>query len=445
MAEAPASNFVTAFEDSRRWRHIQRRPGDIVISTPPKSGTTWMQGIVAALLWPDGEPPESRTEVSPWIDVCVTPIESLVAQVEAQQHRRFMKTHSPGDCIPFDDRCRYIVVYRDGRDSLVSWGNHRSKMRPELVQVLMAGARDRGAEPVALTWDGDFDTLIPEWEAMCSPVRHLASWWPRRHASNVFFTHYNDLTRDLPGEMKRLASFLALPISDDQWPAVVERCGLGAMRARAESRGGMDHIFEGGAASFFYKGTNGRWRAELSDAQLAGYADLVRHGLPPEAAAWLEHGSLELGVRPSDVGAAPAPLATASGNPMASRIRRHTGNSVHAISERKVDDARDQGFFDNLPLHGKPIPDLDRPRRDGWWAQRFVKTERYKVKALQLEDDVRKAMPALWRLESSELVRERVEELNREIRRYNSATSLTPMSELDLAGTLATWRDLRKR
>ena len=150
MAEAPAQIFVTAIEDSRRWRNIERRPGDIIISTPPKSGTTLMQGIVNSLLWPDGDAPGSRGELSPWVDARLTPVADLAERLAVMEHRRYLKTHSPGDCIPFDAKCRYIVVYRDGRDSLVSWGNHRAKMRPEVVDAINIGAVNAGIEPLSL-------------------------------------------------------------------------------------------------------------------------------------------------------------------------------------------------------------------------------------------------------------------------------------------------------
>ena len=36
--------------DSSRWDGFALRPGDIVISTPPKCGTTWTQMICALLI-----------------------------------------------------------------------------------------------------------------------------------------------------------------------------------------------------------------------------------------------------------------------------------------------------------------------------------------------------------------------------------------------------------
>ena len=448
MAKSPASSLITAFEDSRRWRNIVRRPGDIVISTPPKSGTTWTQGIVASLLWPDGDAPGRSGELSPWVDARFPPIADLVERLDAQTHRRFLKTHSPGDCIPFDDRCRYLVVYRDGRDALVSWGNHRSAMRPEVVSAMNAMATANGKDavvPVEPVWSGDYDALFDEWQILGSPTRHLAAWWQRRHAANVLFLHYNDLTADLEGEMRRVASFLDLEIASELWPQVVDRCRLDSMRQAADSAGGMENVFEGGAGAFYFKGTNGRWRELLTDAQVDRYLSIVEDELPDAAAAWLEHGSLALGDRPDQIGQADTTmLDTGAWHPVFSRLgRQRPTNSIDAIAERRVSEARDAGLFDDLDLHGKPIPDLQRQRQPGWWANQFVAKERNKVTALEIEQELRTAMPALWRLGTASAVATQVAELNERIDRYNQVTSLKPMDHLDETSVLDTWQRFR--
>ena len=56
-----------AVSDNRRWKHFEYRPGDIFVCTPPKCGTTWMQTILASLLWPDGDIPGQVMTISPWI------------------------------------------------------------------------------------------------------------------------------------------------------------------------------------------------------------------------------------------------------------------------------------------------------------------------------------------------------------------------------------------
>jgi aryl sulfotransferase len=109
----------------------------------------------------------------------------------------------------------------------------------------------------------------------------------------VAFVHYSDLKVDLAGEMQRVAAFLGIEVPESKWPAVVERCTLESMRARGDEIGSFWN-FEGGAQSFLFKGTNGRWRDVLRVDELAAYALRTAELLPANAAAWLEGGRAAL-------------------------------------------------------------------------------------------------------------------------------------------------------
>ncbi len=147
-------------------------------------------------------------------------------------------------------------------------------------------------------WNGDMDQLFDEWERDCSPTDHLAGWWPLRHEPFVLFVHYNDLSTDLDGEMRRIAEFLELSVTDEQWPDVVGRCRIDAMRSEADRcRASRSRVSRAEPKSFFHQGTNGRWVGVLTEAQLARYDAMVAT-LPADAAEWLEHGSIALGHRP---------------------------------------------------------------------------------------------------------------------------------------------------
>src|SRR4051812_32121546 len=96
--------------DSRRWAGFGHRPGDVFVCTPSKCGTTWMQTMVASLLWPAGDLPGAVYDVSVWLEANFEPVEVTLARLDAQTHRRVIKSHTPADCIPMFDTGRYIVV-----------------------------------------------------------------------------------------------------------------------------------------------------------------------------------------------------------------------------------------------------------------------------------------------------------------------------------------------
>ena len=116
--------YEASMYDSNRWDGFELRPGDIIISTPPKCGTTWTQMICALLILQEPELPLPLDTLSPWIDMVTRARTDVFADLEAQTHRRFIKTHTPLDGIPNDPAVTYICVGRDPRDVGLSMDHH---------------------------------------------------------------------------------------------------------------------------------------------------------------------------------------------------------------------------------------------------------------------------------------------------------------------------------
>jgi aryl sulfotransferase len=281
--------YRSAVADNRRWAGFAPRPGDVFVCTPAKCGTTWMQAIVASLLWPDGDTPEPVLRMSPWIEFESDPIDEVLARLAAQRHRRFIKTHTPADGIPFFADAKYVFVARDGRDAFMSMCNHLERFRADVREGLNARAAIDGVTPMP-AWDGDVHGFFALWLPMLGLLEHVATFWQLRHAPNVLLVHYNDLKADLAGEMRRVADFLDVSVPAAKWPAVVDRCTFESMRSRGAELGEIERFFEGGVRSFIFKGTNGRWRDVLTADELAAYASRVAEVLPPAAGVWLERG-----------------------------------------------------------------------------------------------------------------------------------------------------------
>ena len=132
--------------DSTRWDGFAARDDDIFVTTAYKAGTTWMQRILAALVLGPGPLPATLREVSPWIDArFMGPIEPILAGVEAQRHRRFIKSHLAADGLRFFPEAKYIVVGRDTRDVFMSFFNHYSGYT-DLMYALFNDADRPGPE-----------------------------------------------------------------------------------------------------------------------------------------------------------------------------------------------------------------------------------------------------------------------------------------------------------
>ena len=283
--------YRNAITDNARWSDFAVRLDDIFICTPSKCGTTWTQTIVANLLWPDGRLPGQVMMISPWIEAKFIPEAMMHEALRAQTHRRFMKSHTPADAIPWFDEAKYITVGRDGRDAFMSWCNHAARMK--MIGPMNEQAAQDGLAALR-TFDGDYHGYLRYWLDDHDFFEVLASYWAMRARRNLLFVHYNDLKSDLAGEMRRIAAFLGIAVPETAWPDVVARCTFEAMRD-GDQVADMDGMFEGGIKGFLFKGTNGRWRDVLDTDDLAVYQAQVDRLLPPDAAAWMVRGRAAFG------------------------------------------------------------------------------------------------------------------------------------------------------
>jgi aryl sulfotransferase len=282
-------SYRNPVEDNSRWAQFEHRPGDIFVCTPAKCGTTWTQTIVASLMWPAGDQPGAVTDLSLWIDARFIPVDALHERLRAQSHRRFIKTHTPADGIPWYDDASYIYVVRDGRDAFMSMCNHQARMSERLKARLNAAVQDEeGVYPLP-EWTGDVHAFFGHWLEGMGHIAHVATYWARRQQPNVLLVHYNDLKADLAGEMQRIARFLDIEVPAEHWPACVNRCTFEAMRNDGQRLGNFE-MFDGGLKGFLFQGTNGRWKDVLTAAELATYQQRVQSLLPADAAAWMANG-----------------------------------------------------------------------------------------------------------------------------------------------------------
>jgi aryl sulfotransferase len=282
----------TPVTDSTRWNGFQFRDDDIVIATYAKTGTTWTQQIVGQLIFHGAE--GSLMDASPWVDFRPIPLAEVTALVDAQTHRRFLKTHLPIDALVFSPQAKYIYVARDGRDTAWSLYNHHAGFTDE-AYAMINNTPGRVGPPMERP-AGDVVEYFRDWlDGRGLPMgatfwEHVQGWWNARHLPNVLLVHFNHLKADMPGEMRRIAAFLEIEIDEARWPAMVEHCTLDYMRAAAASSPMLDHIFNGGSNTFFNKGTNGRWRDALSAADIEKYERAASAHLTPECARWVATG-----------------------------------------------------------------------------------------------------------------------------------------------------------
>ena len=120
---------------------------------------------------------------------------------------------------------------------------------------------------------------------------NVRSWWAIRDLPNLLLLHFEDLKADMPGEILRIADFLGVRIDSAKWPAILEHCSFDYMKVHATKSVPLGGAFwDGGAQTFIHKGTNGRWRYELSEVDCRLYEETARRELGEECANWLANG-----------------------------------------------------------------------------------------------------------------------------------------------------------
>ena len=279
--------------DSTIWNDFQFRDDDIIISTYAKAGTTWMQQIIAQLL-SEGDPDLAVAEISPWLDLRVPPKEVKLPEVEAQTHRRFLKTHLPVDALTFSPKAKYIYIGRDARDVVWSMYNHHVNANQMWYDALnnTPGRVGPPIEPppgdVRQYWrdwlERDGYPFWPYWE-------NVRSWWEIRSLPNVLFVHFSDLKHDMPGEIRTIARFLDIPINESRWVDVLEYCSFEWMKKNATKSVPLGGAFwDAGAQVFIHKGVNGRWVDTLTPEESMEYEKTAETNLGPECARWLASG-----------------------------------------------------------------------------------------------------------------------------------------------------------
>ena len=283
--------------DSTYWNDFKFRDDDIIVATWAKAGTTWVQQIIAQFIFKaeiDGLP---IADISPWLDFRLPPLEAKLPEIEAQAHRRFLKTHLPLDALVFSPKAKYVYVARDGRDCCWSMYNHHFYTNQILYDGLnslpnfgpvLEPPRTTDLREYYYDWFAkDGWPFWPFWE-------NIRSWWQARNLPNVHFIHFQNLKDDMTREMEKIGEFLGYDvngITKGTWDKMVYQCTFEYMKDNATLStplGGS--IFDGGAEVFVNKGTNKRWKDTLSQTDIEIYETRAIEELGEECAHWLATG-----------------------------------------------------------------------------------------------------------------------------------------------------------
>lgn len=272
----------------KRWADFSFRQGDIVICTPAKTGTTWLQSICAFLIFQSPELPASISEISVWLDNPAIPFDEAYAKLEAQENRRIIKSHLSLKDMPSDSRATFIAVGRHPLDAALSMYHQIGNSLDVAASKGAAQVGQRGLPSAHDELLRMFDKGSSQRDYLGMTLAQLSDAWARRTDQNMLLVHYEDLSADLDGEMRRIAGRLGIAVPDTLWPVLVKAATFDQMRSKAELYAPSGLELKDPAA-FFRTGVPGRGRGLFTESELERYNARVRQFAPPDMVAWLHH------------------------------------------------------------------------------------------------------------------------------------------------------------
>jgi hypothetical protein len=211
---------------------------DVFVCSYFKSGATWTLQMAIqiahrgaaefaflhdAVAWPDAPGVMRRR---------VIPLDEPSPVQRSPTGLRVIKTHLPSAEVPYSPEARYIALVRDPKDVCVS-GYH-------FLRSLIG--------PLAPNVTRYVDFFLSPRFAAGSWSEHLNGYWRIRERANVLFLTYEELRRDGSAAVSRIAEFMEVDLSGDEFEEAVRRSSFEYMK-NAGDQFNPGQMFPWGAAN----------------------------------------------------------------------------------------------------------------------------------------------------------------------------------------------------
>lgn len=217
------------FIDNEIPQKMKWRDNDIVVSVPPKSGTTWGMNIAYQLREGGDAEFECLYSEVPWIEFLASPdmsTEDAASKLDAMEDnkRRIFKTHLCPPMLPYFDaktsspaaKVKYVVIVRNPEEAVVSFKPFIEKHTDEFLNFW-------GVPPMKFD---DFETfynvVVGKVGLHARIFGFMAAWWPLRKNSNVLMVHFSDMKKDHEGYIRKIADFVGFEPTDEQWENILD-------------------------------------------------------------------------------------------------------------------------------------------------------------------------------------------------------------------------------
>lgn len=196
--------------------------GDVVVSTYPKSGTTWALQMAYQIGYLGEGDFEHLDRVIPWPDKLI-PLET--PEVDDRSHLadsptglHVIKSHLEAAYVPYREEAKYITVVRDPKDMLVSLVHFENGFNQLLFDDIVPPQ----------VW---IDTFISDNFIYQPWPMFIDSWWSISDRDNVLVLIYEEMQADPRGTIRQLATFLGIDLTEAQVDKVAAKSDFAYMKA----------------------------------------------------------------------------------------------------------------------------------------------------------------------------------------------------------------------
>ena len=247
-------------------QHFQAQSGDIILSSAPKTGTTWLKALTFAIVTRHHFDDSTNPLLTTVPHECVPLLE--VDAVEDAFHRSpklpLLATHLPYTSLPnsiMSSHCKIVYICREPKDAFISLWHFICKLAPqEEEHVPLEAALDMFCKGIS--------QYGPYWD-------HVLGYWKAslECPERVLFLKYEDLKSDTLHYIKTLANFMGCPFSlEEESEGVVQKimnlCSFETLSNLKVNKTGMHRSTTPLATKndvYFRKGNVGDWKNHLTD------------------------------------------------------------------------------------------------------------------------------------------------------------------------------------